>query len=111
WGGLALDAVRRQRGHRAMSRRTAAFVGLLALASLTTAALPRHGQWSVVAATVTLLALALALGSAATQLQVLLARQDRHQLRMHLDLSGVRRQRMSEQRDVEEHLHELRNAV
>ncbi len=111
WGCLALDAVRTRRGHRAMSGRTAVFAGLLGVTSLTSAIVPRHGQWSVVAATLVLLALALALGSAATQVQVLLARQDRHQLRMHLDLSGVRRQRTSEQKDVEEHLHELRNAV
>ena len=71
----------------------------------------RDGRWLVVAASLTLLAVALALGSAAVQVQELLVRQDRHQLRMHLDLSGVRRQRTSEQRDVEEHLHELRNAV
>jgi signal transduction histidine kinase len=111
WGGLVLDAVCTRRGRRAMSLRMAVFVGLLGLTSLTSAALPRDGRWLVVAATVTLLALALALGSAAAQVQELLALQDRHQLRMHLDLSGVRRQRTSEQEDVEEHLHELRNAV
>jgi two-component system, OmpR family, sensor kinase len=111
WGCLLLDAIRTGRAHRALPRGTAAFVGLLSVASLTRAVFPHDGRWLVVAATVTLLALALALGSAAVQAQELLARQDRHQLRMHLDLSGVRRQRTSEQRDVEEHLHELRNAV
>jgi two-component system OmpR family sensor kinase len=84
---------------------------LLSLTSLTSAAFPHDGQWLVLAATVMLLALALALGSAAAQVQELLARQDRNQLRMHLDLCGVRRQRTSEHKDVEEHLHELRNAV
>jgi signal transduction histidine kinase len=111
WGGLVLDAVRARRCHRAMSLRTATFIGLLGLTALTSAAFPGGGPWLVVAATVTLLALALALGSAAVQVQELLARQDRHQLRMHLDLSGVRRQRTSEQEEIEEHLHELRNAV
>ena len=111
WVYVVLDAIRTRRAHRALSQRTAAFVGLLSVASLTGTALPRDGRWLVVAATVTLLALALALGSAAVQVQELLASQDRHQLRMHLDLSGVRRQRTSERRDVEEHLHELRNAV
>jgi signal transduction histidine kinase len=108
WGGLILDVVRTR---RAMSRPTATFIGLLGLTALTSATFPRGGQWSIVEATVTLLALALALGSAAVQVQELLARQDRHQLWMHLDHSGVRRQWTSEQQKIEEHLHELRNAV
>jgi signal transduction histidine kinase len=116
WGGLALEAIRTRRRHRGLSQRTVVFVGLLGLTSLSDAALPHaalphHGPWLVLAASLTLLALALALGSAAAQVQELLARQDRDQLRMHLDLSGARRQRTSEQKDVEEHLHELRNAV
>jgi signal transduction histidine kinase len=111
WAGLALKALRTRHAHRGLSQRTVVFVGLLSLTSLTVAAFPHGGPRLVLAAAVTLLALALALGSAAAQVQELLARQDRDQLRMHLDLSGVRRQRTSELRDVEEHLHELRNAV
>ena len=111
WVGLALDTLRGRHSRRATSTRTSVFVGLLGLTALASAAFPRDGRWLVAEATLTLLALALALGTAAAHVQELLARQDRNQLRMHLDLSGALRLRTSEQETVEEHLHELRNAV
>jgi signal transduction histidine kinase len=110
WLALATDATRGLIAPRVFPRWTVAVVALLALAAILDLS-TGEVLWPATGACVMLAALAVALGAATAQVQDLLSRQDRHQLRLHLDLDGARRKMQSDNEALEERLHDLRNAV
>jgi signal transduction histidine kinase len=83
-------------------------LGLAAAARVLT---PFATWWAIIAAAIQLLALAMAFGSSLGQVQELLRSEDHLQLRLGRALDDTRHQAAVEHEELEELLHDLRNAV
>ncbi len=112
WTGLAVAAARAARLSRPAPRWLAAVLGLCALGeALQIPAILASRLWVIPAAMVTLLGLATALGCVLQELGDTVRNQDRHALRMVLDLTTMRSRMEVERADIEERMHDLRNAL
>ena len=85
--------------------------GLLGIAPLVRLAAPFGSSELLASSVFTFAATALALGAATARIQTLLQSEDGQKLRLHRTLRATQRLAESEQEQLEEWLHDLRNAV
>ncbi len=110
WSGLGAAAWWSRKKGIATSSWSAVVIAMLALAAVARATVPVHAA-DLVAEGMTFVALAVALGIMASELQDVLGLQNRYLFRLHLDLDDIRRQMIAEHEALEERLHDLRNTV
>jgi len=111
WVGTAALATRRDRRQPLPRWVPTVLVLLGATAAMRAVPGVTLGAAGLAAAMLTLFALALALTSAAAELRLLLTAQDTSAFRLRSDLAGLRAQMERERGELEERLHDLRNAV
>jgi signal transduction histidine kinase len=110
WSGLVVAAIRSRSQGRGTTSWSVVVLGMLALSAAARFIGPSDLS-ILVAGVIMLVALGLALGSTANELQGVLSLQNGQQFQMHLDLDDVRRQMIAEREALEERLHDLRNTV
>jgi len=111
WAALVILAFAKRSKGRQMAWNVPV-MSLFAMGALATAARSSGGtSWMFVGVVLRLIGLALACSECAGDLAYVLRGQDRQVLRLRMDLDAARREMTAERSNLDERLHDLRNAV